>query len=85
MFPTCLKICSSNDLLSDRKNFINNHEKKAEKKACMHTCSEKFSQSEKVCSLAVQNHQHYIKTILLPQKLKLEEEKKIESLINKHF
>jgi len=51
----------------------------------MHTCSEKFSQSERICSSAIINHPFYLKNITSLNILKLEEEKKIESLINNLF
>lgn len=85
MLPACLSICSSESYFKERSNFRNNEVNHVEKKSCMQNCAWKFDQAEKHCIKSVQNHSYYYKNFGLNNKLKLEEDKKVESLIHKLF
>ena len=85
LFPTCLKICSSDNYVVDRKQFLDNEQGRNEKSRCMFTCSQKFYHAESICKEAIKEHNYYNNHVTIKNKAKHDENKKIEALINKLF
>ena len=82
-FKNCLKVCS-NDSYSGF-NYEDSKEQQSVKRECMFNCSSKYEFASRHCEKIGQSHQFYKKNYQADLLKKLEEDKKVENLINKLF